>query len=110
MWMKEYNTPGLAMSRSFGDKVAARIGSICEPEITIHSFTEEDRFVILASDGIWEFISSSECVKIVGEYYQRKDINGAVKKICDIAKKRWIKEEDSSDDITCIIVFFNSEK
>lgn len=110
IWMKEYNTPGLAMSRSFGDKVASKIGSICDPEITIHSFTEEDRFVILASDGIWEFISSSECVKIVGEYYQRKDINGAVKKICEIAQKRWIKEENSSDDITCIIVFFNSEK
>ena len=109
MWMKELNTPGLAMSRSFGDTVAAGIGAICEPEITVHEFTKEDRFVILASDGIWEFISSKECVKIVGEYYQRKDINGAIRTICDVAKKRWMKEEDMRDDITCIIVFFNSD-
>ena len=31
VWLKGEDLPGLAMSRSFGDKVAASCGVICEP-------------------------------------------------------------------------------
>lgn len=31
MWMKNEDTPGLAMSRSLGDGLAHTIGVICEP-------------------------------------------------------------------------------
>jgi len=48
------------MTRSFGDQVAASVGIIAEPEITHWNFTKEDKFLILASDGIWEFIDSEE--------------------------------------------------
>jgi serine/threonine protein phosphatase PrpC len=48
------------MSRSFGDEVAASVGVIAEPEIIEYTLKEEDKFFILASDGIWEFISSNE--------------------------------------------------
>lgn len=60
VWLKEQQIPGLAMSRSFGDEVAASVGVIAEPEITEWSFKPEDKFMILASDGVWEFISSDE--------------------------------------------------
>ena len=36
---------------------------IAEPEVKEWKFTSEDKFLILASDGIWEFIESKE-VKI----------------------------------------------
>lgn len=39
-----------------------------QPEITCHPILEEDKFVIIASDGLWDFISSEEAVQIVGEY------------------------------------------
>jgi serine/threonine protein phosphatase PrpC len=48
------------MSRSFGDRVAASVGVIAEPEITEYKFHEEDKFMIIASDGVWEFIESEE--------------------------------------------------
>jgi len=31
VWLKEDDVPGLAMSRSFGDRVAASVGVIAEP-------------------------------------------------------------------------------
>lgn len=34
LWVKNVNTPGLAMSRSIGDTVAHSVGCSCEPEIT----------------------------------------------------------------------------
>lgn len=31
VWLKEDDVPGLAMSRSFGDRVAASVGVVAEP-------------------------------------------------------------------------------
>jgi hypothetical protein len=31
VWLKEDDVPGLAMSRSFGDRVAASVGVLAEP-------------------------------------------------------------------------------
>jgi serine/threonine protein phosphatase PrpC len=53
------------MTRSFGDEVAGNVGVIAEPEVTELELTENDKFVIMASDGIWEFISSQEVLLIL---------------------------------------------
>jgi serine/threonine protein phosphatase PrpC len=95
------------MSRSFGDRIAHSVGVISEPEITEYSFLHEDKFLILASDGIWEFISSDECINIVKDYYIKKDINGALNFLYKESSKRWIIEEEVIDDITLILIFFN---
>ena len=94
VWLKEEDIPGLAMSRSFGDIVAHRIGVISEPEVIEYSFSEEDKFIILASDGIWEYISSEECVDIVKDYFINKDLKGAVHFLYKEASKRWIIKEE----------------
>ena len=106
VWLKGEDAPGLAMSRSFGDGVAHSVGVISEPEITEYSFLHEDKFLILASDGIWEFISSDECVNLVKDYYIKKDISGALNFLYKESSKRWIIEEEVIDDITLIIIFF----
>ncbi len=48
------------MTRSFGDQIAASVGILADPEIIGWKFTEDDKFLILASDGVWEFIDSQE--------------------------------------------------
>jgi serine/threonine protein phosphatase PrpC len=48
------------MSRSFGDEIAGDVGVIAEPEVQEYSLSENDKFLILATDGIWEFINSQE--------------------------------------------------
>ena len=52
--------PGLAMSRSFGDKIAREVGVVSDPEIFEMMLKEEDKFAVIASDGVWEFLSNSE--------------------------------------------------
>ena len=107
VWLKNEDVPGLAMSRSFGDDVAHSVGVISQPEIFEYNFVNEDKFILLASDGIWEFISSDECVNIVKDYYLKDDIDGALSYLYKESSKRWIMEEEVIDDITLIIMFLN---
>ena len=106
VWIKNEDIPGLAMSRSFGDEVAASVGTISEPEIETFDITSDDKFIIIASDGIWEFISSQECVNIIKDYYLKKDLKGCLKYLLNESSKRWIKEEEVIDDITAVLIFF----
>ena len=106
VWLKYEDFPGLAMSRSFGDEVAASVGTISEPEIEEFDITDDDKFIILASDGIWEFISSQECVNFIKDFYIKKDLKGCLKFLLNESSKRWIKEEEVIDDITAVLIFF----
>jgi serine/threonine protein phosphatase PrpC len=38
VWLKTEDIPGLAMTRSFGDEVASRVGVICEPGKNLNFF------------------------------------------------------------------------
>ena len=107
IWLKDEDTPGLAVSRSFGDELAHKIGVINEPEIEEYVFLSEDKFFILASDGLWEYISSEECVDFVKDYYLKNDIEGAINFLYRESSKRWIMKDDVIDDTTLIIVFMN---
>ena len=106
VWIKEEEVPGLAMTRSFGDRVAATVGVMSEPEIKEFNFTEDDKYMIIASDGIWEFISSQECIDIIQSYYESNDLKGCCEYLYQESSKRWLKEEEVIDDTTLILVFF----
>ena len=64
VWLRYAWIPGLAMSRALGDALAHRVGVSSVPEISTHEISASDRFLILASDGIWEFITNEEAVMI----------------------------------------------
>jgi serine/threonine protein phosphatase PrpC len=106
VWIKEEEVPGLAMTRSFGDRVAATVGVMSEPEIKEFTYEEGDKFMIIASDGIWEFISSQECVDIIKNFYDKNDLKGCCEYLYQESSKRWLKEEEVIDDTTMILVFF----
>ena len=106
VWIKEEEVPGLAMTRSFGDRVAATVGVMSEPEIKEFYYDEGDKFMIIASDGIWEFISSQECINIIKDFYDKNDLKGCCEYLYQESSKRWLKEEEVIDDTTLILVFF----
>ena len=60
--------PGLCVARALGDLNAIRAGVIPTPEITMREIAREDEYLIIASDGVWEFIDSDEAVQIVDLY------------------------------------------
>lgn len=98
---------GLAMARSIGDFAVKSVGVVPEPEVKTFELQHgEDEFVILASDGVWEFISSQEAVDIVGEKLNEgKECHGACQELIEIASDRWAEEEgDYRDDITAIVI------
>jgi serine/threonine protein phosphatase PrpC len=107
VWHLHEDIPGLAMSRSFGDQAAAEVGVNAIPEITEMNLVESDKFMILASDGVWEFISNDQAVNIVLPHYNNNSAEKAAEALIREAMKRWQEEDTSIDDITCIIIFLN---
>ena len=109
VWLKEQDYPGLAMSRSFGDRVAHSVGVSEVPEIKEYTFCREDKFFVVASDGLFEFISSQDIVEIIKDFYLSGDIVGCCEYLYKFSKEKWMKEEEVVDDITMILVFLENE-
>lgn len=107
VWLKNEDIPGLAMTRSFGDLMAARVGVTAIPEFTELELTPCDKFIVLASDGIWEFMKNIEVARIIHPFYIKKNAEGAAECLVREAFKKWKREEDSIDDITCIVIFLD---
>lgn len=107
VWLLHQDVPGLAMTRSFGDLIAASVGVIARPEIWERDITKDDQFMILASDGVWEFIDNQEAVDIVVQ--AKGDPELACKLLCQESTKRWQMEEEVIDDITALVIYFNKK-
>ena len=110
VWNEGEELPGLAMSRSFGDEIAKEVGVYSEPEVKIFPYNNNDKFVVIASDGLWEYVNNNEVADIVGKYHEMNDCDGAVSKLYEIAKERWVKYDDYIDDISIIVVFLDDVK
>ena len=68
--MATEDTPGLAMSRSLGDGLAHTLGVSWEPEVKQLVLEPSDKFIVIASDGVWEFLSNEQIGKIVWPFYK----------------------------------------
>ena len=60
VWLGHMDIPGLAMSRSIGDSVAHSAGVISVPERFSFDIQDNDKMIIIASDGLWEFMTSQQ--------------------------------------------------
>jgi len=103
--------PGLAMSRAIGDTVGAQAGVIAEPEVSVYSLDEaRDRYLILCSDGVWEFITSQEAVDTVARNGSQK-IQMSADSLAQESWSRWIAEEGNVvDDITVQVICLFPER
>ncbi|KAI7753974.1 hypothetical protein M8C21_023120 [Ambrosia artemisiifolia] len=52
VWLPNNDSPGLAMARAFGDFCLKDFGLISTPDIFYRCLTENDQFVVLATDGV----------------------------------------------------------
>lgn len=55
----------LEVSRSFGDGRFKHCGVICTPDVRKCTVTKDDRFILMACDGLWKVFSSEEAVGFV---------------------------------------------
>ena len=94
--------PGLSMSRSLGDLDADECGVIPTPEVGVRLVDRaRDRFIVLASDGLWEFLSSEHVVEVVGGFLSRGEpaVNAARFLIAKAALA-WRNEEGDYRDVS----------
>ena len=101
-----YNLRGLAMARSIGDHNAATVGVIAKPEVTEHEITDDDVALVIASDGVWELLSSQTVVDLVATV-KDLDPEKICEKIIDQSSYMWkVEEGDYRDDITVVVLTF----
>ena len=106
VWLPEVDMPGLAISRSFGDFALHNVGVHSLPEVRAFEMNQETPFVIIASGGVWEFISSQVAVDLVAVFHANgKSSQEACTALVNESLRLWNEEEDIVDDITVIVVF-----
>ena len=104
VWMKGKDFPGLAITRSLGDTLAASVGVISDPEVVTVNLHENDKALILASDGVWDKLTEEEVIKIAKMNIKLGLADYAVNAIIDEARKRWENSGPYIDDISCVII------
>ena len=83
VWLDANMTlPGLAMARSIGDHLVSSVGVIAEPVVQWYSFTlppdessDGPYFLVMASDGVWEFIESVSACALVKKFLLQEGQN-----------------------------------
>lgn len=107
VWLGHMDVPGLAMSRSLGDTVAHSAGVSSEPEFFRMRLTEEHRCLVIASDGLWEFMDDQCVVDMIGA---APSATVAVDTLVQEANTRWMREEQVIDDTTVCVAFLGGWK
>lgn len=107
VWLKYEDYPGLAMSRSLGDFVSKSVGCSCIPEVIELKINQSYEYMVIASDGVWEFLDNEAVCKLVQPFFAKNDPEGACNKLIEESSRLWKLEDDGQDDITCIVVFFS---
>ena len=100
VWAQDGDYPGTAFTRSLGDRVAEGLGVTAEPEILIRQILSHDKYVVIASDGVFEFLTNQMVADIVAE---KEDPLDACHAVVAAAYDLWLRYDVRTDDITVII-------
>ena len=95
---------GVLFTRSLGDADAhEHLGVSAEPEMHTRKLREGDRYIVLASDGVWDYMENSEVMDIV---IRVSDPFKAAQEIVDVAVQRWDERDVDRrrDDITVFVI------
>ncbi|CAA7391196.1 unnamed protein product [Spirodela intermedia] len=92
-----------------------------EPAISVRVLRPQDKFLIFASDGLWEHLTNQEAAELVHKYPRAGIARRLVRRALEEAmRKREMRYEDLKkikkearrffhDDITVVVVFIDSE-
>ncbi|KAL3332945.1 hypothetical protein AABB24_033149 [Solanum stoloniferum] len=108
VWLPFDDAPGLAMARAFGDFCLKEYGVISVPEFSHRILTDRDKFIVLASDGVWDVLSNEEVVEIVSSAPTRAS---AARILVDSAAREWKTKYPTSkmDDCAVVCLFLDGK-
>ena len=98
--------PGLAMSRSLGDLMGKECGVISTPQIVEYEINTNTKYLVICSDGIWEFIKNEEVRDLGNVFYAQNKVTDFCIQLVNLAIDLWSRKENIRDDITVVSVFF----
>ncbi|TXG61937.1 hypothetical protein EZV62_013300 [Acer yangbiense] len=109
VWLPNENSPGLAMSRAFGDFVLKNHGIIAIPDISYRRLTSNDQFILLACDGVMDVLSNNQVASIVWKAESEQE---AARAVVEAANAAWKKKFPSSkmDDCTAVCLFLQKRQ
>ncbi|KAK3251603.1 hypothetical protein CYMTET_39059 [Cymbomonas tetramitiformis] len=106
VWLQEMEMPGLMVTRSLGDEIAASVGCFAEPEMVRRVVdVSKHMFMVIASDGVWDVLDNQTVVNLGAK---AKTAKQAVQSIMEAAESGW-EEKNRGDNITCVVVRFYAE-
>ena len=106
VFVRNENHPGLAMSRSIGDLKGKRIGVIPDPGILEYDLCDKTKYIVVCSDGVWEFLSNESVRDIGKKYYVQNDPNSFCHNLINQSLNLWETNDIVVDDITAVVAFF----
>lgn len=117
--------PAISFTRSFGDQCVKDKGVHAIPQVekwlTAPTANKgmfaalkdsgkheegSDGYVLLASDGVWEFLTDEEVGAFIGDRMKRgKTPEEILAELVSLSQEKWVENEgDYCDDITCVLV------
>jgi len=102
VWLNYRHLAGVAFTRSLGDAIAEKSGVNGEAETYVKPIIDEDKILVLASDGVFEFIENQAVIDLCVESKSPED---ACAKIVDLSYQQWLENDERTDDITVIVGF-----
>ncbi|EJK70982.1 hypothetical protein THAOC_07616 [Thalassiosira oceanica] len=105
VWLADRNFPGCAFSRSLGDDIGEGVGVNAEPEFITKDVTRGDEILVIASDGVFEFLTNQRVVDICAASTNPVE---ACTRLLEEAYAEWLRYELRTDDITCIVIFLKT--
>ena len=88
----------LSVTRTIGDFDFKNAGVVAMPSISRENICDKSKFVILASDGLWDVITKDDAFEM------SKGIDNA-KRFCEMLVNDAI-EKGSGDNVSCIVIQF----
>lgn len=105
----------LEVSRSIGDGQYKKLGVSCVPDVKKCQLTDQDRYIVLACDGLWKRFSFSECISFTNNVLEDASIlesndKTAMEVRCQNVCQKLANEAVlrlSADNVTVILISVN---
>jgi len=94
--------PGLATSRTLGDGCARLLGVIPDPVVTTRKLQKEDKFLLIATDGLWDSLGNEQAVRICAKFLHMPQV--ALKALVEAVRRE--EGGELVDDTTIVLVVF----
>ena len=86
----------LMLSRCFGDWGIKEYGVIVNPHVATVELKDDDLYLIMATDGVWDYLNDDECKRLT-------NLSNNSLEICkNIVEEAFIKGSD--DNISCFVI------